>query len=87
MNPSLFSPTYLRLREVERGGELHPLRRGEVPLGLEAALQAAQLRVGEHGSGGRGREKDVEGRVARCTGCDQKRAGSGKLLLKLQLKM
>ena len=39
---------YLCLREVECCCEVDPLWRGEVPLGLEAALQPAQLRVREH---------------------------------------
>lgn len=42
---------YLRLGEAEGRGQLHPLGCGQVPLDLEALLQAGELRVGEHGAG------------------------------------
>lgn len=38
---------YLRLGQAQRGGQLHSLWRGQVPLDLESLLQAGQLRVGE----------------------------------------
>lgn len=39
---------HLRLGQAERRGQLHPLRRGQIPLDLKALLQAGQLRVGEN---------------------------------------
>ena len=44
------SHTHLSLAEVERGGELDALGRGEVALLLEAALEALQLHVREDGA-------------------------------------
>lgn len=49
--PVLPRGPHLCLGEAERRGQLHSLRRGKVPLDLEALLQAGQLRVGEDGPG------------------------------------
>lgn len=40
-------PAHLRLGQAEGRGQLHPLRRGQVPLDLESLLQARELRVRE----------------------------------------
>ena len=46
--PSVLVPGLdLRVREVELGGELHPVLHREVLLPLEAGLQRLQLRVSE----------------------------------------
>lgn len=42
---------YLCLGQAERRGQLHSLRRGQVPLDFEPLLQAGELRVGENRPG------------------------------------